>query len=184
MKALVKKPGLIFYLCQQYRKLNMQIRYYIFFLLATLLNDGFGQTTTHTVSFEITDLTGASIKIPDPQGRLVVVNFWSVYCRVCVQEIPELNKLSVGYPGGDVLFVSVASDTKEEIKDFINLHDFVFNQARTDKRSFIDLSKLITGNIALPFTAVIDSNGKVLYQQGFVSEMNLDDFKAVIDQNL
>ena len=134
--------------------------------LTLLLLTGFfspAQDTIPKIAFESSGLDGKTIKFPDPDGRLVVVNFWSVYCRVCVKEIPELNKLIYQFSSDDIIFIAVSADSKEEIQSFLSKHDYLFTTSSIDKRSFIELSKQISGSIALPFTAIIDRKGKVLY---------------------
>jgi thiol-disulfide isomerase/thioredoxin len=134
-----------------------------------------------SVSFSIKGLNDKAINVPDIDGRLTVINFWSVYCRVCVKEIPELNKLIYEYSPDDVVFIALSADTKEEINSFKTKIDYLFTTTYTDRRTFIDLSKLISGSIALPFTAIVDGNGKLLYHQGFVSELDLDKIKEVLN---
>jgi thiol-disulfide isomerase/thioredoxin len=158
---------------------------FLFIVFLIIVQFGFkSYSQTNNVSFKVNGLHGKQVNIPDPDGRLVVVNFWSVYCRVCISEIPELNKLNVQYTDGNVLFLSVSADTKDEIVNFLTLNEYAFEPTYTDKRSFIDLSKLISGSIALPFTAIIDGKGKVLYQQGVVRELDLDKFRKTIDSSL
>ncbi|UZE97344.1 TlpA family protein disulfide reductase [Alkalimarinus alittae] len=67
------------------RKLNVL---WLFIALATVLSTaGCGQT-------EFT-LTNGEIKpMSDFQGRWLVVNYWAVWCKPCVEEIPQLNKLN------------------------------------------------------------------------------------------
>lgn len=159
------------------------IQFFFILVVANLLNaqNPVEIIPADSVSFTIKGLDDKTIQVPDADGRVTVINFWSVYCRVCVREIPELNKLIYEYSPDDAVFIALSADTKEEIKAFKTKIDYLFTTTYTDKRYFIDLSKLISGSIALPFTAIVDGNGKVLYHQGFVSELDLDKIKEVLN---
>ena len=39
-------------------------------------------------------LSGAEIALEQFQGKWVFINYWAVWCRPCVAEIPELNQFS------------------------------------------------------------------------------------------
>lgn len=64
-----------------------KLTYYIFALLATLLL-GCGQSSPDGV-----DVNEAPVNISSYQGKWVVVNYWAIWCKPCLEELPELNKL-------------------------------------------------------------------------------------------
>jgi peroxiredoxin len=58
-----------------------------------------GQNTTQTEKimapdFTLKGLDGKSVKLSDYQGKIVLLNFWAVWCKYCKQEMPDLNELS------------------------------------------------------------------------------------------
>ncbi|MGK0501006.1 MAG: thiol-disulfide isomerase/thioredoxin [Oceanicoccus sp.] len=38
--------------------------------------------------------TGNSGNFSDYQGQWIVINYWAIWCKPCIEEIPELNKLA------------------------------------------------------------------------------------------
>lgn len=44
--------------------------------------------------FALKDLDGNTVKLSDYKGKLVILNFWAVWCQYCKQEMPDLNELN------------------------------------------------------------------------------------------
>lgn len=44
--------------------------------------------------FILKDLEGTEIKLSDYNGKIVILNFWAVWCKYCIQEMPDLNELN------------------------------------------------------------------------------------------
>lgn len=50
----------------------------------------------------------------DLRGKLVVLDFWTVYCAACIQDMPEMEKLQETYADA-VQIILVTSSTQEEV---------------------------------------------------------------------
>lgn len=58
---------------------------------------------------------------------MVALKFWFIHCVACVAEMPELNKLVEEYRDHkDVLFLSMAFDTKEQLLTFLKKTRFLY----------------------------------------------------------
>lgn len=44
--------------------------------------------------FTLKDLDGKSVKLSDYKGKIVILNFWAVWCKYCKLEMPDLNELN------------------------------------------------------------------------------------------
>ncbi len=44
--------------------------------------------------FSLKDLNGNVVKLSDYKGKIVILNFWAVWCKYCKQEMPDLNELN------------------------------------------------------------------------------------------
>jgi thiol-disulfide isomerase/thioredoxin len=78
----------------------------LFIGLAVLLG-GCGGT-----SFELSD--GEQLKWDDLRGDWVFINYWAVWCKPCIEEIPQLNKVA-GTGLGVVLGVNFDHPVPEEL---------------------------------------------------------------------
>lgn len=69
-------------------------------------------------------LDGATVALSDLRGKVVLINFWGTWCAPCLQEIPELVRLSHQFRqrGLEVLGVAVDSGRPEDIRKFLVDH--------------------------------------------------------------
>src|SRR5262245_40964010 len=63
---------------------------------------------------EITKLDGATFKLSDFQGKVLVVDFWATYCPPCVRQVPQLTELNKKYHDKDLEIVGLTSDEKND----------------------------------------------------------------------
>jgi thiol-disulfide isomerase/thioredoxin len=133
-------------------RLIMILRFVFIFIVITC--SGCGQV-------EFTFSNGQQKPLDAFKGNWVVVNYWATWCKPCIEEIPELNKLNkhdgvlvfgVNYDGivGDELI-------REAKKLGINYDLIVIDPSENIQ---------IKRPVVLPATALIDRNGmtrEVLY---------------------
>ncbi len=61
--------------------------------------------------FTGTDINGKEIKLSDFRGKLVVMDFWSTTCGVCIASFPEFREAEKHYRDNDgVVFLTVTTD--------------------------------------------------------------------------
>jgi thiol-disulfide isomerase/thioredoxin len=71
-------------------------------------------------AYKFTDITGKTYTPASTKGKVVVLKFWFIGCVACVKEFPEVNQVVDRYKGrNDILFISLASDGKEELINFL-----------------------------------------------------------------
>lgn len=126
------------------------------------------------------DLSGNQVNLSSLQGKVVVINFWSIGCGPCIVEMPELNKLVEKYKSRkDVVFLAITGDENEKLKKFLAKKEFnyqIVNQ--TDQAS----SKYDTN--ALPVHLIIDKQGYIINQSVGAREDIFDFLSKVIERQL
>lgn len=65
--------------------------------ITALLMNGCGETPDYT------DSNGNSGRFSDHHGKWLVINYWAIWCKPCIEEIPELNHLAAENPQNLVL---------------------------------------------------------------------------------
>lgn len=70
---------------------------------------------TDLSAFEFKDRNGQVVKLGDLKGKYVYIDVWSTGCMPCKQEIPHLEKLQQAMAGQEIVFVSIAFDTRQEV---------------------------------------------------------------------
>jgi cytochrome c biogenesis protein CcmG, thiol:disulfide interchange protein DsbE len=110
------------------------------------------------VDFTAKNLDAKDVKLSDFKGKVVLVNFWAVWCGPCQEEIPELVQLYNAYrdKGFVIVGVSDPSDLKE-IKSFVNEHKM--NYPVVIDNGDISDEYNVSG---FPTSFLIDRNGKIV----------------------
>ncbi|WP_207426952.1 TlpA disulfide reductase family protein [Pedobacter sp. SYSU D00535] len=62
--------------------------------------------------FELKDLNGNTVSSAQLSGKPSIINFWGIYCRPCVAEIPQLNELKQRY-GSKINTVAITKEDGE-----------------------------------------------------------------------
>jgi peroxiredoxin len=71
--------------------------------------------------FELQDQDGNTFRMADARGRVVVLNFWTVTCGPCIEEMPSLVELSrIVADRDDVELVTISTDrTWDDVRTVI-----------------------------------------------------------------
>ncbi len=118
--------------------------------------------------FDFTDLNGNLYTNENTKGKTIILKTWFINCVACVAEFPELNELVEKYKQrNDIIFVSLALDSKSELESFLQKKDFEY-KVFPNQRDFID-KKL---NLQIfPTHIIVDRNGIILKVVNKASEM-------------
>ena len=109
-------------------------------------------------------MDNASHSLNDWRGKAVLVNYWATWCAPCRAEIPLLVKLQAQYAGEGLQVVGIATDETSEKDVKAYLKSMVVNYPMLMGNE--DVGRMVAGFggnlIGLPYTLVIDRNGRVL----------------------
>ena len=121
------------------------------------------------------DQYGKKHNIEEYKGKVVVINFWATWCRYCVGEMPEFEKVykEFGSNKKDVIILGVAGPKtkqnlnnvdveKDKIISFLNKNKITYPTLMDETGKSFDDYKVR----ALPMTYVINKDG---YLEGFVN---------------
>lgn len=94
----------------------------------------------------------AVIKITDLEGRLAkgadttyIVNFWATWCKPCVEELPDFEKVTQNYSGKKVKVLLVSMDFAEDLDK--KVVPFI---KKKELRSEVLLLDEVNGNYFIP----------------------------------
>ncbi len=86
--------------------------------------------------FSVKTLSGDNYSDQSLLGKTVVINFWFIKCKPCVDEIPKLNKLVKKYTHNkDVVFLSISFDQEKDIRSFLEKNPFKYQQVGKEGES-------------------------------------------------
>lgn len=76
--------------------------------------------------FTLTSMEGDTIQLSGLDSEFIVLNFWFAACKPCVQEVPQLNRLTKRFPEVSITFLAITFDAKETAKAFTEKIPFDF----------------------------------------------------------
>lgn len=106
--------------------------------------------------FELKDLTGRVWSLAALRGKIIVLNFWFTACTGCVQEMPELNKLTQAYDAEKVVFLALTFNNANQVRQFLQQHPFNYIQL-PDSRAVSEKYNIRSW----PTSMVIDQKGNI-----------------------
>lgn len=117
------------------------------------------------------------------EGEYLIVNYWATWCRPCVEEMPDFEKLNAEFSGQgvSVWFVNLDfnSAVEKSVMPFIrknNLQSTLFHLTDTDPNTWIDkVNKEWGGNI--PATAIYLKGNQIHF---WARSTNYDELRAAI----
>ncbi len=110
-------------------------------------------------------LDGNSYGLDKFSGKVVLVNFWAIWCPPCIREMPSIQKAYEKFKekGLEVLAISLDSKDFVKIKEFVKKLKLTFSIAYDPE----DNAKFKYEVSSIPTTFIIDSNGNLIaYSRG------------------
>ena len=109
------------------------------------------------------------------RGKVLVVNFWATWCAPCREEMPQFVRMQSRDAGKGVQFVGIAVDDAAKVRDFAREIGLNY-PSLIGGFGAIELSKSLGNQLsALPFTVVLDRDGRVaLSHLGPLKSADLD----------
>ena len=88
-------------------------------------------TLTNPVDFTLPNLNNTLIKLSDYQDKTVFLNFWSMTCNICKEELESIEKLFQEYQNKDVIILTIINlnhdhTSLETVENFIKEKGYTF----------------------------------------------------------
>ncbi|HKW80341.1 MAG TPA: TlpA disulfide reductase family protein [Casimicrobiaceae bacterium] len=115
------------------------------------------------LALTLPDAAGRPQPVAQWQGKVVAVNFWATWCAPCREEMPEFVRAQAEYGSKGLQIVGIAIDNADKVRQFSQQLNLNY-PALIGGYSAMDLSRDLGNSLlALPFTVVLDRQGKVAY---------------------
>jgi thiol-disulfide isomerase/thioredoxin len=147
------------------------------------------KTTTVTMgdlgAFSTKDLHGEAVDNSIfAEHKLTMINIWATFCRPCIKEMPDLQKMSEAMPEGTQL-ISIVGDVDDE--EHLKLAQQIAKDKGVSFTSIVpdeSLRQYLDNNIvAYPTTLFVDSTGKIV-GEAIIGERDISVYKKVLNDRL
>jgi thiol-disulfide isomerase/thioredoxin len=119
-----------------------------------------GLHSIHQLSLK--DSSGKTISLNSYKGKYILVDFWSSWCKPCIENIPALNRLIGNYKSAPIQFISISLDKDDDRwKQAIIKHHFTGVQL-SDTSGFSGLSAVFCKVLWVPTYVIADQNGQII----------------------
>ncbi len=121
-------------------------------------------------------------------GKVLFLNLWATWCKPCVEEFPEIEKLRRSYPDSILEVVAVSVDypdeTASKILPFLQQHRVSFPILVADAPRQDDLINTLNRSWsgAIPATFIYDRRG--VQRAALFGQRDMGAFKAAVDSVL
>jgi cytochrome c biogenesis protein CcmG/thiol:disulfide interchange protein DsbE len=119
--------------------------------------------------FAAKDAAGATVKVADYKGKVLLLNFWATWCVPCKAEMPWFQEFERSYKdrGFAVVGASLDSNGWDVVKPYIDEHKINYRIILASP----EMTQLYEVLDALPMTFMIDREGRVAaIHHGLVSK--------------
>jgi peroxiredoxin len=92
--------------------------------------------------FTATTLDGKTIDTKELRGKVLVINFWFIACKGCIEEFPILNNLQAKFKDNEnVVFIALTFDKLVSIRKFLPKKPFNYQIIPDAQQIFDDVFK-------------------------------------------
>ena len=114
-------------------------------------------------NFFLEDLDGDFVELDEITGEgPILLSFWATWCKPCIEEMKELNRIYEEYKSEGFNLVAISIDSEKSVsrvKPFIKSKNYDFT-VLFDTNS--EVARIYYAQI-VPYTVLLDENGSIVY---------------------
>lgn len=118
-----------------------------------------------------------ALKLEQFRGEWLIINYWAVWCKPCIEEIPELNALN-SLPGVAVVGVNYDGATGPALVEQLQKLQISFPTLAADPAAALGIAR----PSVLPTSLVLDPEGRL--HQTLVGPQTIESLQAATREQL
>ena len=109
-------------------------------------------------------LDGSTPTLASYRGRVILISFWSVSCKICISEMPDMNRLhtDLGDKGLSIIGIAVPYDRPDWTVAFARKQPILYPVSFDIKG---EAARAFGGVQLTPTTVLIDRNGTIVWKK-------------------
>jgi len=136
------------------------------------------QLSLDAYEWQLIDLKGNLLTFGEKKGRVVFLNFWASWCKPCLKEMPDIQKLYSDY-GSQVDFLLVTQEDSLKVKTFLKKRNYDLPFYFSDG----DIPEVLYSK-TLPTTYIIDRKEKIVLAESGAMNWNNLHIRVLLDKIL
>jgi len=117
------------------------------------------------LSTAFVDLSGASHRLVEWQGKALLCNFWATWCAPCREEIPLLTAVQRQYGAKSLQVVGIAIDNAANVAQFTKSISIGYPVLMADATAIALMRRLGNRSGGLPFTVGLDRRVRLVQRK-------------------
>jgi len=127
----------------------------------------------------LSDLDGKEHNLHEWRGNVIMLNFWATWCGPCQIEIPYFMKYQQNYAGQGLRIVGIGLDDARKLRNYARTLGINYPVLRAEpERQYALLNQWGDPAGVLPFTVIIDRDGRLVFRQ--IGVFNDEAFEAIV----
>ena len=114
-------------------------------------------------NFMLEDLNGDDVELFEQLGEgPIILSFWATWCKPCIEEMKEFNKLYELYKKDGLQLIAISTDSERsvaKVKPFIKSKGYSFTVLYDTNE---EVKRAYYAQV-IPFTLILDKNGSIAY---------------------
>lgn len=119
-------------------------------------------STASVTQQQLLDLTGASRRLQEWEGKVLLVNFWATWCAPCREEIPHIQQARARYRGKGFEVIGIALDEPDPVRAFRDALQIQYPLLLATGDAFVLMGAWGNEQAVLPHSVVLGRSGNVL----------------------
>lgn len=149
------------------------------FLSLLILSQAESLLDEPAVAFEAPDLQGNLVRLSDLEGKVVLLNFWGIWCKTCRHEIPHLVELDEKWrEEGLVVLGADYGDSPEDLREFASELGMTYPILVED--ALAEAYEVLV----YPTSVILDRKGRIRYRVEGYTQEGFDSMVAVVERLL
>lgn len=128
--------------------------------------------------FKLKSLDGRQVTLDSLKGKVVVINFWGIWCALCHKEMPDVQKLYERYAGdpGVAILTINTDENPGDVPPWMKERGYSFPV-------LLDNGYVTKAGLEVfPTTWVLDGDGRKVFEKRGFAEKLLDEFTARVEE--